>query len=352
MNYWIKKLLPGVLTIITLNVNASCGSSFCAIYNHWDTQGLNNTTGLSIDARYSQATADKLRAGYKKITPESPSGSDEEIEDKRTVMKLLTLDFDYAFPDSPWNIGIILPLIERNHTHTLDSSVVGPFEQQGKFTELGDIRVIGKYRLSNNLYSGNSLRVGIKLPSGATDKTMTPVAPHAEHTEGEEEEHEEHAEEEITGHHGNELERSTQPGSGSTDLILGYYHFGQTPGNNWGWFVSAQMQKALQTKDDYRPGTQTNLDLGASYSITSQISGLFQINLQHQQRDSGANANLASGGYSINLSPGLSYKLTDATRIYGFVQIAARQYTKTDPETGAGQLTAPWSFSLGVNHSF
>lgn len=351
-----KILIPCAFAIISINAYASCGSSFCPIYNHWDTHGLNNSGGLNLDVRYSQYTADVLRAGHKKINSVSPSGSDEEIEDKRTRMRLITLDLDYAFVDSPWNIGIMLPVIAHDHTHTFDSSVAGAFEQQSKFSEIGDIRLFAKYQLSNALNFGNTIRLGIKLPTGATNKTLTPEIPEPitdEHHEGEEG-HEDAATPEISesGHHEHGVERAIQPGTGSTDLILGYYYFNQAPGKNWGWFISGQIQAAVQIKDDYRPGTKTNFDFGASYALAPQFTGLLQINLQHQRRDSGANANLASGGHSINFSPGLAYSLNDNTRIYGFVQIAAHQYTKADPETGSGQLTAPWSFSLGVNHRF
>ena len=71
-----------------------------------------------------------------------------------------------------------------------------------------------------------------------------------------------------------------------------------------------------------------------------------------QLRDGGVNANPASGGYSVNLSPGLSYAVTPATRIYGFVQKPLVQYVNTDPADGAGQLAAPWSLAVGVSRSF
>lgn len=330
-----RKLLPVVfLMTATLDVNASCGSSFCTLNTHWNTQGVTNTEGLSIDLRYSQAIADVLRSGDTKVGAAAPSGSDSEIENKRTLSRLFTLDVDYSL-NSRWNIGINIPLVTRDHTHTFDSSVSAPFEQEGKFTEVGDIRLLGKYKFEeDNLNSGDGIRFGVKLPTGVTDKTMTPPDP-ADPTSP------------------YKLERSAQPGTGSTDIILGLYHFSRISRTPWGWFSSAQIQNAMQTTDQYRPGTQINIDFGANYAFSHNLSGFLQINLQHQKRDSGINANQTSGGHSINLSPGLAYSIGEKTRIYGFVQTAILQHANTDASDAASaQLTAPWSFSVGINHWF
>ena len=78
-----------------------------------------------------------------------------------------------------------------------------------------------------------------------------------------------------------------------------------------------------------------------------------QQQAQHRQRDGGANANRASGGHTLNLSPGLGYALTPDSQLYGLIQFALKQYVHADPaEPGSGQLTAPWSFTLGLTHRF
>ncbi|CAK0761798.1 conserved exported hypothetical protein [Gammaproteobacteria bacterium] len=340
MNYchnrlFFRKLLPiAFLMTATLDANASCGSGFCTLNTHWNTQGATNNEGFSLDLRYSQATADVLRSGDRKVSADAPSGSDSEIENKRTILRLLTLDLDYSL-SARWNIGINIPLVARDHTHTFDSSGSGPFEQQGKFTEVGDIRLMGKYKFDGGtLNSGDGIRFGIKLPSGVTDKTMTPPDPADPTTPY-------------------KLERSAQPGTGSTDLILGFYHFGRISKTNWGWFFSAQVQNAIQTSDHYRPGTQENIDLGANYAWSHNLNGYLQINFQHQRRDSDLNANQASGGYSLNLSPGLAYTIGEKTRVYGFIQVPILQHVNSDPsDTASAQLTAPWSLSVGINHWF
>ena len=100
----MKRLLLS-LTIATMAsaANASCGSAFCSVNTNWDTQGLSANEGLRVDLRYSYAKANQLRAGSSRISPEAPSGSDAEIENKRTVNQLLNIDADYTI-NSSWNL--------------------------------------------------------------------------------------------------------------------------------------------------------------------------------------------------------------------------------------------------------
>ncbi|MEO8342363.1 MAG: hypothetical protein ABI536_00965, partial [Gallionella sp.] len=225
---------------------------------HWDTQGLVNDDILRIDLRYSYANADTLRSGSRKIAPPQPNGSDTEIENLRTTNQMLNLDLDY-FVNTKWNAGLDVPLMMRDHTHTYDSSVFGPFVQQAKFTALGDVRMMGKYKFdSAEHHAGSGMSCGLKLPTGAINKTMTPSDPANPGTPY-------------------ALERSSQPGTGSTDLLLGTYYHSDIENSPWGWFASGQWQSALSTRDNYRPGDSLNLDMGAHYAFAPALTGLLQI---------------------------------------------------------------------------
>jgi hypothetical protein len=126
-------MLMGVLFFTASSAYASCGSSFCSVNTHWDTQGLVNEDTLRFDLRYSYAKTDTLRGGSSKITPEDPSGSDEEIEKLRIVNQLLNLNLDYAVGPK-WNIAVDLPFVMRDHSHMFDSLLPdAPFVQQAKF---------------------------------------------------------------------------------------------------------------------------------------------------------------------------------------------------------------------------
>jgi hypothetical protein len=251
----------------------------------------------------------------------------------RTINQMLNLDMDYAV-NPKWNVAIDLPLVMRDHTHTFDA-VGSSFKQQARFNELGDVRLLGKYKFdSAEHHVGSGISIGIKLPTGAINKTMTPPDPADPTTPY-------------------ALERSSQPGSGSTDMLLGAYYHNDIEDSPWGWFASGQFQDAVNTRDDYRPGSSFNLDLGAHYPFSPALTGLLQLNAQFKNRDTGLNANPASGGYSLNLSPGLSFVVAPKTNLYSFVQIALLQYANANAADPAeGQLTAPWSFAVGVSHSY
>lgn len=316
------KLLFAAL-LCTTNAYASCGSSYCAVNTHWDTQGLVNDDGLRIDLRYSYTKADTPRVGSSKVSNDPAlAAPGDEVENLRTLNQTLNLDFDYAI-NPQWNIAVGLPLVMRDHAHTIAPATV----EQGNFSELGDMRVVGNYKLdSGDHQSGSGIRFGLKLPTGSTRWEFQPAAPG---------------------------EAGLQPGSGSTDAILGAYHHQDAAGSPWGWFVSAQLQTAMKTRNDYRPGNEISLDLGAHYTLTPAVTGLLQLNAQSRERDSGLNANPHSGTHSLSLSPGLSIVLAPSTRLYGFVQLPIYHYANPDPAGSPyGQLTAPWSLSLGISQTF
>ncbi len=329
------KLLYAVLLCITASAHASCGSSFCAMNTHWDTQGLVNDDGLRIDLRYSYARADTPRVGSSKVarpSPADPALLGLEVENMRTINQSLNLDFDYAI-NHQWSVAVGLPVVMRDHAHQIGDPALTIVEQN-KFTELGDIRVVGNYKFdSSDHMSGSGIRFGLKLPTG---KANWEFVPGAGPTEG-----------------------GLQPGSGSTDAILGAYYHQDIANSPWGWFVSGQLQTAWTTRDGYHPGNEVALDLGTHYTLSPSLTGLLQVNANFKERDSGngVKVNPHSGAHSLNLSPGLSFAVAPKTKLYGFVQLPIYQYANSDPnwlpgDPVVGQLTAPWSVSLGISQTF
>jgi hypothetical protein len=59
------------------------------------------------------------------------------------------------------------------------------------------------------------------------------------------------------------MDRDTQPGTGTTDLLLGGYKMVNE--NDWGWFVEGLWRSALDGRAGYRPGDSVNIDVGAHY---------------------------------------------------------------------------------------
>ncbi|HCJ50437.1 MAG: hypothetical protein COZ20_04400 [Gallionellales bacterium CG_4_10_14_3_um_filter_54_96] len=327
------KLLCAALLCASSQAYASCGSSFCTMNTHWDTQGLVNDEGLRIDLRYSYAKANTPRVGASKVVNDPTLSPGGEVENMRTINQSLNLDFDYAF-NRQWSVAVGLPLVMRDHAHTVADGLGGYTAEQNKFTELGDIRVVGNYKLdSGDHLSGSGVRFGVKLPTGKANWEFVPGAGPAE--------------------------GGLQPGTGSTDAILGAYYHQDVANSPWGWFVSGQLQTAINTRDGYRPGNEVSLDLGAHYTLAPALTGLLQLNANFKERDSGngAKVNPHSGAHSLSLSPGLSFAVAPTTRLYGFVQLPIYQYANSDPtwlpgDPVYGQLTAPWSLSLGISQTF
>lgn len=321
------------LLVTSSSAYAGCGSSFCSVNTHWDTQGLASDEGLRIDLRYSFAKADTPRVGANKVVrpvatdPAFAPGS--EVENQRTINQTLNVGVTYAI-DGQWGLALDVPVLKRDHSHQLadpNPALVGMAQRQ--YSGLGDLRLAGSYRFSDNTpQSGSGLRLGVKLPTGKTGLEMVP---------------------------GTLMEAGLQPGTGSSDMVLGTYHYQSIPGTAWGWFASTQLQTAVILKHDYRPGDELSMDVGTHYAVTHLVTGLLQLNAQYKKADSGTapNMNPHTGGRSLNISPGLSIAYANDSTLYGFVQLPLYQYANPDPKGSPyGQLTAPWSFSLGLSHRY
>ena len=106
-------------------------------------------------------------------------------------------------------------------------------------------------------------------------------------------------------------------------------------------------QQALSERDYFKPGQKLNADVGFSYSATPDLSLMLQLNTQYKSHDKGMNAEPKDSGSTIlSLSPGLSYRVTGNTHVYGFVQAPIYQYYR------GTQLSSDWSAAVGINTTF
>jgi hypothetical protein len=142
-------------------------------------------------------------------------------------------------------------------------------------------------------------------------------------------------------------ERTLQPGTGTTDALLGAYLVRLLPLKDLSWFAQAQMQMPLNARDGYKPGQRVTADAGLRYDLGDRMSLLLQANLLVRGRDSGVNAEPEdSGGRSLFLSPGASVALGKDVRVYGFLQLPLYQYVN------GVQLTADKAGVIGVSARF
>ena len=134
---------------------------------------------------------DQLRNGTDKTSPAEISAHHEEI---KTINRNALLGLEYGFaPD--WSAGLVLPFSNREHLH-IDNHHGTPIPEAWQFDDIGDARVTLRYQPAGR-HAGDaswSLQGGLKLPTGKTD---------------------------VHNADGDVAERSVQPGSGTTDLLLG-----------------------------------------------------------------------------------------------------------------------------------
>jgi hypothetical protein len=316
-----KLLLCGIAAIaMPLPAAASCGAAFCSVNTSWDVQGAWQSPGARFDLRYEYVKQDRPMSGRREVAfGTMPRHHDEMVTRNRNLIAAV----DYTV-NADWGINATLPLVHRGHAHVHNHRGV-PLLETWNFTGLGDARIVARYRLggaedARPAQSAWGLTFGAKLPTGEAD---------------------------VRGGGGAAAERSLQPGSGTTDAIVGAYYARSLPADGWSWFAQPQWQVPLNYYRDYRPGRRVMLDLGMRYQANDALSLMLQMNATHRKRDAGSQAEPAdSGGTSVFLSPGIGYALSRGWQVYGFVQLPLYQYVN------GVQIVAGRAFAVGLSSRF
>jgi hypothetical protein len=313
-------VLAALLVFASPVAHASCGSAFCMLNTNWDMQGVVVQPGLRLDLRYEYIKQDQPMSGTQKLSVgQIPRHHDEVSTSNRNLIATA----DYTFNDR-WAVSTTLPYLDRSHFH-VHNHRGGQLPEQWDYKELGDIRVLGRYQLNSEDAQAQKLNFyginfGLKLPTG--DKNIVNAA-------------------------GSRAERTLQPGTGTTDLVLGAFYSQLLGQSNASWFVQGLWQAPLNSSEDYRPGKRTTLDLGYRYEATEKAGLMLQLNTLWRGRDSGLQAEPDdTGGTFVYLSPGASYAIAKGFQVYGFIQKPIYQYVN------GVQLTAKWSGMIGVTTRF
>jgi len=308
----LRFIVATLLAFTAAPAFAHCGGAFCTLNTNWDVQGAWEKPGIRLDLRTEFIDLDQLREGSSKT---SPGGVPDTHDEVRTINRNFIGTLDYSFsPD--WGVSLRIPLMDRYHRH-IHNDPGGPETETWKFTEFGDIQVVARYAFYQGVHETAGLRFGLKLPTGSTGQSNG----------------------------AEKAERSLQPGTGSTDGVLGLYYnrqMGQAT-----WFVQGAWQQVIHEHAEFRPGRQLAADAGISYAVTPDCNLMLQLNAQHKTKDSGANSEPNdSGGHYVFLSPGIGYRVTKDMQIYGFLQKPIYQHVN------GVQLTADWSAAAGVSMQF
>jgi hypothetical protein len=314
------KLLVAALALgIAADAAASCGTAFCMVNTSWNVQGAWTEPGARLDLRVEYIDQDQPRAGSREVVVGEIRKHHDEI---RTVNRNWLATYDYAVSQE-WGVSATLPLVDRDHAH-IHNHMGAQLHDRWNFTELGDLRVLGRRQWRAESVEAQRLdfygaNFGLKLPTGKDD---------------------------VENDNGNLAERTLQPGTGTTDLLLGGY-FRRMLGSGNSWFVDALLQLPLNTHDGFRPGARVSIDAGYRWEAADRLGLMLQLNYLHRRRDRGAEAEAAdSGGDALFASPGASYALTDHLQVYGFLQLPLYQYVN------GVQLTADWAVVAGFSAKF
>jgi hypothetical protein len=306
----IGGLLPGFAL--------ACSSCGCSISTDWATQGMGAGSGWRADFRYDYINQNQLRTGTGTVDRGSIAFPAAQETQQDTVTRTYNAFIDYS-PNANWGVNAQVPYFDRNHT----TVVAGDTEVSTSNTQsMGDVRVLGRYLGFADDHSWG-VQMGVKLATGSYHNNFI-AGPQA----------------------GNPLDRGVQPGTGTTDLLVGVFKFGSLS-RDWDYFGQALLQQPMNSVENFRPGTGLNVNFGVRYMAFERFVPQLQINTRMEKRESGANADIPNSGATlVYLSPGITVNITHAVQAFSFVQVPIYQ------NVNGLQIEARYTVSAGVRLAF
>jgi hypothetical protein len=212
-------LLAGILAPSVAHACA-CG---CGIFDVGTSSMFPTSSGAMPFVQYAYQDQDRNWNG----TSAAPAGNND---DKEIETHFVTFGLQYMF-NSSWGAQMEVPYDFRYFKGTDENGSVA----SRNWSQLGDIRIEGIYTgFSPDLSSGVTL--GLKLPTGSD--WFDPAL----------------------------VDRDTQIGTGSTDLLLGGFHRGLlSASGQWDWFAQFLLDVPTLTQNEYRPGVEFDAAAGIGY---------------------------------------------------------------------------------------
>ncbi|HZV34151.1 MAG TPA: hypothetical protein VFB72_06195 [Verrucomicrobiae bacterium] len=259
---------------------------------------------------------------YRNWSGNSPSSAIKN-PDKEIRTLFLVAGLQYFF-NREWGIQVEVPYDFR----TFKTESANPNAPPGaiaalQWSDIGDMRVKGIYTgFTDDLSIG--LDFGLKLPTGS------------------------YTHNDAFG----DVDRDTQLGTGSTDLLLGgFYRRHITEKIPLTLFAQTELDLPMLIRDDYRPGIELDSAVGVYYEGWKlgrvRITPVAQVIFSERTSDSGQNAAnpVASGYQRLLLSPGLELHMHPIS-VYADVEFPVFQHMV------GNQLVAPALFKLVFSYHF
>ena len=287
----------------------ACG---CGVFDVATSSMFPNGAGGMAYLQYDYQDQNRNWSG----TAQAPAANNA---DKEIETDFFTVGLQYMF-NSSWGVQLEVPYDYRTFKTTSDAS--GNPITTINWGALGDIRLEGIY---TGFFADMSAGVtfGLKLPTG--DWTYNNAF--------------------------DDVDRDSQIGTGSTDILLGGFYRGNLDRNQkWDWFAQLQLDVPALIQDEYRPGVELDTAAGIDYKGLSlgrvKISPVAQVIFSERTSDSGAAADPDNSGYQrILLSPGIEFHI-HPVKIYADAEFPVYQNF-----TG-NQLAAPVLFKVSLSYMF
>ena len=301
-------LVGALITAASMPTALGCACG-CGVFDVGTDAMLPSRTGLMVSLEYNYQDQDRNWSGSSR----APAANND---DKDITTHATTVGIQYLFNRS-WGVQAEVPYLVRSFT----SDQGGPAPVTFHWSDLGDIRLRGLYTgFSEDLSTGVSL--GVKLPTG-----------NFRH-------------EDPRG----SIDRDTQLGSGSTDLLLGAWHRHT--------FLDGAITGILQVngtipflvQDGYRPGFEVDASIGAYYQGWkiggARVRPLLQFIGSERTHDSGANSSPDDTGYQrLLVAPGFEI---DAHPLHVFASVGLPVYQ----HMSGNQLVSPLLLKVVANYMF
>jgi hypothetical protein len=307
-----------MLALVYSSSSFACSSCGCTLNSDWTTQGIAAGEGTHIDIRFDYFKQNDYRSGTSSVSRDEVAAAGSEVQDT-TINRNLTIGLDHSFnPD--WAISVQVPVFSRSHgTYGGEYPALGEYDTSSS-KGIGDIRVVGRYQGLTADHS-TGITLGLKLPTGKTNDTFNSGAV---------------------------LDRGLELGTGTTDLLIGGYHFGSI-NRDWDYFAQATIQIALNTHNEFRPGNGLNASAGVRYMGFESVIPQLQLNTRMEKRESGAGEGVDipnSGATLVYISPGVTVPINKSVQAFGFLQVPIYQHVN------GFQLEPNVLLSAGVRYSF
>jgi hypothetical protein len=190
-------LFAGLILALAAPQALACSACGCTLSSDWASQGFAASKGWRLDMRFDFFDQNQLREGMNSVSRGSIAIPNDNEVQQYTVNRNYTFALDYS-PNKDWGVNIALPWFNRSHaTIAPGDEAISTSHDQG----IGDLRVLARYSGFDPQRS-TGIEFGLKLPTGKFDSAFA-SGPQS----------------------GETVDRGLQLGTGTTDLLLGVYHF-------------------------------------------------------------------------------------------------------------------------------